>query len=85
MMLIYLVAVVLCSPLLGMLLGKIAVEEIAFAKKFLVSLLWVLGVSAVLLVPALWMSSAFLFLLAVDLFLFGLCSGILFYEHRWGQ
>ena len=85
MMLIYLVSVVLCSPLFGMLLGKIAVEEIAYAKKYLVSLLWVLGAFAVLLVPALGMSSAFQLLLAVDLFLFGLCGGILFYEHRWSQ
>lgn len=82
--LLLVVFVVLCGPFLGLLLGKIAAEEIASARKYLVSLIWFFGVIGVSLIFFLWLDFQLIFLLAVDFLLIGLCTGVLLYDRWWG-
>ncbi len=73
--------IVLLGPLCGLLLGKIAAEEISAAKKYLAPLLWALGIGAVIFLGLFFYNSRFAPVLAVDLFLAGVVSGAWYYDH----
>ncbi len=83
---------IVLGPLLGLLLGKIAAEELADAKRYLRFASWILsGVGLVLMI---WLGvasfvqgfniSLYLIMISI-LFLDSLCFGILFYYWRWNN
>lgn len=74
--------IVLLGPPCGLLLGKIAAEEISAAKKYLVYLTWVLGFMAVVFLGLFFYDSRFAPVLAVDLFLVGVVLGVWYYDYR---
>lgn len=74
--------IVLLGPLCGLLLGKIAAEEISAAKKYLVPLVWALGFMAVVFLGLFFYDSRFAPVLAVDLFLVGVVAGVFYYEKK---
>ncbi len=92
MMLLLSLIVVVLGPLLGLLLGKIAAEELLSAERYLRLCCWIL--SGAILVLGVWLAvialirglDVSLYLITTSLlFLDGLCVGTLYYYHRWGH
>jgi len=85
MMLIIPFIIILLGPVLGLLLGKIASEELVLARSYLTYLLWFLGVVVLISGMLAFLRLSSVLVLAVALFFTGVCWGILFYQRRWGR
>ncbi len=83
---------VVLGPLLGLALGKIAAEELVYAKRYLRFASWILSSAGFVLM--IWLGiatfvdgftiSLYLVMISI-LFLDGLCLGTLFFYRRWGH